>query len=642
MKNINTIISQVIVIILISICTSTLRSQVNEEWVLRSATPIAATVIDGSGNIYSTGSRDGKCTTIKYNSAGIEQWAVSYTEISSYYSTGVAIKLDNSGNIYVAGSDIFYDGTGYRVDFLTLKYNSHGIQEWVSKYINPVYNLEDDAISLAIDDSGNVYITGYRTGIGTGLDYAIVKYNSAGLQLWTAKYNGPGNYDDKVKSIAIDGSGNIMVSGSSSNNFDGTNNDYATVMYNSKGEQQWVARYNGSADANDYVCSMAADNSGNVYVSGTCASNGHPRYRYATVKYNNSGIEHWVKEYFYYAGSAIAKSMTIDNSGYIYVTGINFFQEENDVCATVKYNSDGVQLWAAAFVAIGEYNDPTAIATDPSGNIYVTGKAGLSRHTYAWDIATIKYNPDGVLQWWNLFNGTGNGQDASTGISVDASGNAYVIGLSQSSVPSWEYVLIKYSPDDPLPIELTSFNSDINEGNVNLKWTTASETNNSGFDIERRDIRRETQDVWSKIGSVRGNGTSSSPKDYEFTDRNLSSGKYKYRLKQIDFNGNYEYHDLNDEVVIGVPDKFSLEQNYPNPFNPSTVISYSLSENSFVSLKVYDVIGNEVAALVNEKQNSGTYSYQFSTVNYQLSSGVYFYKIQAGEFSSIRKMTLIK
>ena len=166
--------------------------------------------------------------------------------------------------------------------------------------------------------------------------------------------------------------------------------------------------------------------------------------------------------------------------------------------------------------------------------------------------------------------------------------------------------------------------------------------NNSGFEIERRDVRSETQNVWNKISFINGHGTTASPNNYEFTDRNLSSGKYNYRLKQIDFNGNYEYHDLNDEVVIGVPDKFSLEQNYPNPFNPSTVISYSLSENSLVTLKVYDVIGNEVATLVNEKQNSGIYNYQFSTVNYQLSSGVYFYKIEAGSFSVVKRMILLK
>jgi len=196
--------------------------------------------------------------------------------------------------------------------------------------------------------------------------------------------------------------------------------------------------------------------------------------------------------------------------------------------------------------------------------------------------------------------------------------------------------------DFPLPVELSSFTSSVNNNNVQLNWTTASETNNSGFDIERRDERSEAQDVWNQISFINGHGTTTSPNNYEFTDRNLASGKYNYRLKQTDFNGNFEYHNLSDEVVIEVPEKFELAQNYPNPFNPSTVIRYSLSENSFVTLKVYDVTGNEVATLVSEKQNSGTYNYQFSTVNNQLSSGVYFYKIQAGNFSAVKRMLLIK
>ena len=196
--------------------------------------------------------------------------------------------------------------------------------------------------------------------------------------------------------------------------------------------------------------------------------------------------------------------------------------------------------------------------------------------------------------------------------------------------------------DDPYPVELSSFSSSVDYNNVSLFWMTATEMNNSGFDIERSNVKGQTSNEWMKISFVQGHGTTASPNNYEFTDRNLSSGKYKYRLKQIDFNGNFEYYNLSDEVVIGVPEKFSLEQNYPNPFNPITVIRYSLSENSFVTLKVYDVIGNEVATIVNEKQNSGTYNYQFSTVNYQLSSGVYFYKIEAGSFSAVKRMIIIK
>ena len=194
--------------------------------------------------------------------------------------------------------------------------------------------------------------------------------------------------------------------------------------------------------------------------------------------------------------------------------------------------------------------------------------------------------------------------------------------------------------DFPLPVELSSFTSSVNNNNVTLNWTTAAETNNSGFEIERSKVKDQMSDDWKKIGFAQGNGNSTTPQSYTFEDKNLSSGKYKYRLKQIDFNGNFEYHNLSNEVVIEVPEKLSLSQNYPNPFNPTTKISYELPISNYVSLKVYDVLGNEVGSLVNQKQNAGRYEINFDGSN--LSSGVYFYKIQAGDFTAVKKMMLMK
>ncbi|HMS64094.1 MAG TPA: T9SS type A sorting domain-containing protein [Ignavibacteria bacterium] len=199
--------------------------------------------------------------------------------------------------------------------------------------------------------------------------------------------------------------------------------------------------------------------------------------------------------------------------------------------------------------------------------------------------------------------------------------------------------------DFPLPVELSSFTSSVTNNNVQLNWTTVSETNNSGFDVERSTVNGE----WSMVNFVKGHGNSNTQQNYSYEDKNLSSGKYKYRLKQIDFNGNFEYYNLANEVVIGFPNKFSLSQNYPNPFNPSTVISYILpaeAVNSFVSLKIYDISGKEIRTLVSENQNAGRYEVKFDGSN--LSSGVYFYKIEAGslrgarEFTSVKKMMLMK
>ncbi|MCB0727556.1 MAG: T9SS type A sorting domain-containing protein, partial [Ignavibacteriae bacterium] len=195
-----------------------------------------------------------------------------------------------------------------------------------------------------------------------------------------------------------------------------------------------------------------------------------------------------------------------------------------------------------------------------------------------------------------------------------------------------------------LPVELSSFVSAVSGRDVTLNWTTANETNNSGFDIERSSatggVIGQTSDVWTKVGSVSGHGTTTSPNSYTFTDRNLAVGKFNYRLKQIDFNGNFEYFELSNEVNIGIPSNFSLSQNYPNPFNPTTNLEFGIPELGFVSLKVFDISGKEVMTLVNEQKDPGYYSVSFNGAN--LSSGIYFYTIQAGSFVSTKKMTLIK
>lgn len=171
--------------------------------------------------------------------------------------------------------------------------------------------------------------------------------------------------------------------------------------------------------------------------------------------------------------------------------------------------------------------------------------------------------------------------------------------------------------------------------NVILNWHTATEINNYGFDVE---LRTENGG-WRKIGFVQGHGNSNSPKDYSFTDPNPPSSNTKYRLKQIDFDGKYEYSKV-IEVVVDVPTLFVLEQNHPNPFNPETIINYQLSEKGNVTLKVYDVLGKEVASLVKEEKAIGRYEVKFD--GSRLASGVYFYQLRAGRFVETKKFVLMK
>jgi len=191
-----------------------------------------------------------------------------------------------------------------------------------------------------------------------------------------------------------------------------------------------------------------------------------------------------------------------------------------------------------------------------------------------------------------------------------------------------------------IPVELTNFNAVSSNNNVTLKWTTSSEKNNKGFFVERRNMS-DLSVVWKNAGFVSGHGTTTEKMDYSFLDMNVPQGKYVYRLSQVDYNGTKNI--LNQvEVDISGQISFTLEQNYPNPFNPGTIIKYQIPELSHVSLKVFDVIGNEVATLVNETKQTGNYKVKFDALNTGLSDGIYFYQLKAGMYIETKKMILLK
>jgi len=188
-----------------------------------------------------------------------------------------------------------------------------------------------------------------------------------------------------------------------------------------------------------------------------------------------------------------------------------------------------------------------------------------------------------------------------------------------------------------LPVELTSFTASQNGKNIVLRWITATEVNNYGFEVQKSEFESQSPE-WKTIGFVKGSGNSNSPKEYSFTDP--LNHNLQYRLKQIDNNGAFKYTKA-IKVGSGLLN-YALEQNYPNPFNPTTIISYQLPVDSKVVLKLFDIIGNEVAVLIDEYKQAGYHDYQLSGFNYQLPSGVYYYKIQAGEFVETKKMLLLK
>jgi uncharacterized delta-60 repeat protein len=457
--------------ILCSLLPAFLYSQVDTAWVRRYNGPgnyddaANAIAVDGQGNVYVTGYSYGSGTsddyaTIKYNSAGQEQWVQRYNGPGNDADNVDAIAVDAQGNIYVTG---YSCGSGTFEDYATIKYNSTGQEQWVARYNGPG-NSMDMTHSLAVDGQGNVYVTGSSDGSGTISDYATIKYNSAGVEQWVQRYNGPGNNLDAASAIALDGQGNVYVTGWSGGS--GTNYDYATIKYNSVGVQQWVQRYNGPGNDWDVASAIALDGQDNVYVTGRSDGSGTDE-DYATIKYNSTGVEQWAQRYNGPGNNwDVACAIALDGQGNVYVTGYSDGSGTDADYATIKYNSAGVEQWVQRYNGPGNDHDmASAIAVDGLGNVYVTGRsASLGSYPFNYDYATIKYNSAGVEQWVQRYNGPGNYDDVASAIAVDGQDNVYVTGRSYGSGTDADYATIKYvqasgveENHSPLPTDRLSY-----------------------------------------------------------------------------------------------------------------------------------------------------------------------------------------
>ncbi len=255
------------------------------------------------------------------------------------------------------------------------------------------------------------------------------------------------------------------------------------------------------------------------------------------------------------------------------------------------------------------------------------------------DAARMWINPDlgGTEPLYDLEQTTGS--DATSLGEVQfrqepLSGDMEVDGLRVAT--SWSQA--------PLPVEISSFKGYYSHDKINLSWRTETELNNYGFEVERRDGRWEMDDGrWEKIGFVNGNGNSNSPREYTFVENISVPGKYLFRLKQIDFDGNFKYSEITG-INVPAPSGFMLNQNYPNPFNPTTTISFNLPKQQHVTLEVFNILGQKIVTLLNEIKPAGTHTVNFdaSSAGGGLNSGFYIYKLAAENFTQIKKMTLIK
>ena len=331
------------------------------------------------------------------------------------------------------------------------------------------------------------------------------------------------------------------------------------------------------------------------------------------------------------------------NSGYFYYAWTG---NKNGIDRVPQFQAlrlDGSKLFASGSITTAEPPLAPPLLFPPEANrlIIIWDDAfTLPDTTLAQCYDTLGnkiWNEDGVVLAYPALGYKSFTTDGNGGFIIAGNKNEFTIIIQQVS---------KYGNlgEVIIPVELTAFYANVNKDKIELFWQTATETNNSGFEILRF---TQNDNEWNTIGFVPGFGTTTEPKSYSFTDENVtirlagpSAGTYKYRLKQIDFDGSFEYSNEIEVEVDFTPKEFVLYQNYPNPFNPNTVISYWLPVSGNVTLKVYDVLGNEITTLVNEEKQPGVYEVEFDASSF--ASGMYLYKLQAGNFTNTKKMILAK
>lgn len=511
----------------------------------------------------------------------IEEWVARYTGSTGYEQVINDVNTDNSGNTYITGY-VWLNNQFNSRNGITLKFNSSGNLSWFNIY-NSFSNLADEFNALTVDNFGNCYVTGFSDLSG----YLTIKYNQNGDTVWTKNYNstfGP----NTARDIAVDNIGNIYITGSfyQSNSF----TDFATIKYDSSGNQQWVLFYNGLADRNDFAKQIVIDKNNEIIVSGNSQRN-NTIDDVISIKYSSGGSILWTKKYsgINNQGATNIKNLISDDSNHIYFS----CSALNNASKIIEYDSMGDSI---RIIGVLDSISSFTFCLGLLNNLCLVGTVpGQSLRT---DCYTGMYNSSGSMIWSQRFAGDSFlSDDAGKNIAVDRDGNIYSVGYMDSNRIAYDFLTIKY------------------DENGNLIW------------YKRYSLSSFSDDKAYFIGL-------DTLKNIYITG--ISAGQIttiKYSQPPLGI------------IQIGseLPINYNLFQNHPNPFNPLTKIKFHIAYTSqeVIKLIVYDVLGKDVCVLINDKLNNGSYEVVFDASS--LSSGIYFYKLLSNEdVIETKKMVLIK
>jgi uncharacterized delta-60 repeat protein len=657
-----------------------------------------AIAVDLEGNVYLTGSGnfgDDDYFTVKYGADGEELWRAIY-DAEGRDDIANAVAVDSAGNVYVTGRS-YTNSTGY--DYATVKYDANGAQQWVSRYKGPknsgLFMTGDKAAAIALVPDGLV-VSGNTMTLSTSTDLATLKYNLQGEEQWEVVLNGPGKTEGYLRFLDIDNADNVYLAGSipaeeplrsfavskyspqgvelwtkqygptqplynqlkamtvapdgsvylaGTSYTDYQNADILVVKYNSDGQQQWDFRspipnlqrvYSLAVDAagnvaittnSDPYAVMLLNASGDLMWASPPAMPGeiravlfdaggaiyavgvHQNERYVfTSKYSPDGNLDWTDQIAEAIITASTPSFAALDSAYLYLAFTRVLSRR--AFLTAKYRFDGQQEWLAEHeIACRGYDGAIALALNDFGDVYVTGLA--RQPETGINYLTIKYNADGNEQWAVRYIGE-NGIDLPRSVAVDPMGNVLVTGTSIGPIGSFDgysdYATVMYSPDGN-QVWSARYNG---PGNRNDE-ATALAVDSKGHVIV---LGRSTF-------SIRGSGFYTSNIVVNTTIKYLPSGPLSVKALPT--------------AMVPVA---RLEQNYPNPFNPATTFRFSLSRPSFITLRIYNLLGEEVETLVSGHKLAGEYEIRWNSK--EAPAGIYYYELRAGTYTERKRFVLLR
>lgn len=555
----------------------------------------------------------------------------------SNIDVGYAVQQTADGGFIIAGYTRSY-GTASGRNIWLIKTDMFGNMIWNKTFGG---SSDEEANSVKQTSDGGFILAGYTKSFGFGLnDFYIIKTDSLGNEMWSRLFGG--TQDEEAYDIIQTTDGGYVAAGATSS-FGSGSRDVWLIKLDSSGNEVWRKTLGGLST--DGARSIKQTSDGGFIITGWTFSQGPGFVGNALLlKTDPLGNQQWSKAF---GGNDVDRGYSVQQTadgGYIFTGYTNSFGAGLYDLYLVKTDSLGNEVWSKTFGGSGRDYGNSVQQTLDGG--YIIAGYTLSFGAGSDDVWLVKTDSNGNQEWSKTYGGSAS----DVGYCVrETSDGGFIITSHTLSYGAGVHDVWLIKTATIIPVELISFSADYSNSSIKLTWITASEINNKGFEVERICLNSNPDKInmdadWKFIGFVNGNGTTTQLSFYSFDDKILSSGKYSYRLKQIDFDGTHKYYYLSEVVEMNLPNKIELYQNYPNPFNPSTKIAFVIPDEvkNFVSLKVYDILGNDVVTLINEYKDPRIYEVEFDASKYNLTSGIFVYKLKVGDYALSKKMILMK